>query len=337
MSRIPTIINYYGGKQKLARQIISVMPSHEHYIEVFCGGAAVFFNKSKSPRNCLNDFNGNLTNLYIQVRDNFEELAKKVYWTIYSREQYEKFYRLHDSGYKNCSDVDKALSFLFLIRASFNSQITTDFSASIDSNSANFNIALIERLEAAREKLDSVVIENRSFAEIIPKYDVKGSFFYLDPPYYVTCIDKQFYYEKTMSEFEHGRLAHLLADCKSPWILSYDDLPEVLELYKDFQIQRLSVKYSTGVQREIHTKAGERTKKISELLITNYKCKKPQLDMYDENPDLELDEIRDEERLAAEIHVRIKAEIEDDKLRKETRERPGPDKPTIEQGNLFNS
>ena len=45
MSRInlKTPISYYGGKQKLATKIISVLPDHTLYCEPFLGGAAVFF------------------------------------------------------------------------------------------------------------------------------------------------------------------------------------------------------------------------------------------------------------------------------------------------------
>ncbi len=300
MSLIPSIVNWYGGKNKLARQIISIIPDHEHYIEVFMGSAAVFFSKPKVARNTINDFNSNLVNLFIQVRDHYEELAEKVYWTLFSRQEYEKFYKLYNNNFEGITDLDRALMYLLLVRASFNSMTGLGFSASIKSNSANFNLALIERLKMAREKLDSVVIENRSFSEIIPKYDVSGSFLYLDPPYYVTVFDKaKHYYEKRMTELQHWDLQARLTKCKSPWIMSYDDLPEVVELYKDFNIMRTSVTYSLSNSKK-------RTKKISELLITNFKSKKPQLDFFDEK--VEMDEIDDKEKVQSEIHIKLKSE-----------------------------
>ena len=300
MSVIPNIVNWYGGKVKLARQIISVMPEHDHYVEVFMGGAAVFFAKPKVARNVLNDLNGNLVNLYAQVRDNFEALAEKIYWTLYSRTEYRKFYKLHQRDYEGIDDITRAMMYLFLVRANFNSRIGLGFSASIESNSANFNIALIERLKLAKEKLESVVIENRTFAEIIPKYDVDDAFLYLDPPYWVTMSEKG-YYEKVMSELQHLDLHYRLKNCKAPWLLSYDDVPEVVDLYKDFNIQRLSVSYSYGSKKS-------KTKKCDELLVANFKMKKPQLDIFDEN--VRFEEVPDEERDAAEIHIKLKHEQE---------------------------
>lgn len=320
MSLLPTIVNWYGGKQKLAHQIISIMPSHEHYVEVFMGSGAVFFNKPKVVKNTLNDSNHNLINLFIQVRDNFDELAEKVYWTLYSREEYKKFYRKYYAGFPDISDLDKALMYLFLVRASFNSRVGLGFSASIDSNSANFNLNLIDRMKLAREKLDGVVIENRDCNDIIRKYDVKGVLMYLDPPYYITLKEKT-YYEKVFSEKQHRDLAFWLSECKhAKWILSYDDIPEIVDLYKNFYTQRLSVTYSTGASEKRESKS--RIRKINELLICNFQPKKPQLDIFDESltkvefiDDNEKNSTTGNYRLKHEIELKKKLEGEDDSKR----------------------
>lgn len=330
MSLYPTIVNWYGGKVKLARQIISVMPEHEHYIEVFMGSAAVFFNKPKAPRNCINDINENLVNLFIQVRDNFDELAEKVYWTLYSRNQYKNFVKLYNSNFQDSNNIDRALAYLFLVRANFNSQIGTGFSASIDSNSANFNIALIERLKLARKHLDGVVIENRHYYEIIEKYDRDGSLFYLDPPYWVADNEK-FYYENRFKLQQHEVLALKLSNCKSPWILSYDDVPEIVDMYKEFNVMRIGVTYSLGKK--------SRVRKIDELLITNFKHKIPQLDIFDES--LEVEEVEDEEKYQAEADVKLKREIEYEKEKLERQNEQRKSRRLIDrestQTNLFSS
>jgi DNA adenine methylase len=326
MSLLPTIVNWYGGKQKLARQIISIMPEHQHYVEVFMGSAAVFFNKSKAPRNCINDVNENLTNLFIQVRDNFDELAEKAYWTLYSRKQYKSFVELYNNNFNNCNSIDRALAYFFLVRANFNSQIGTGFSASVDCNSANFNLNLIERLKLAREKLDGVVIENRQYYEIIEKYDRKESLIYLDPPYWVADHVK-WYYENRFDERQHILLASKLAKCKANWILSYDDIPEIVDYYKEFNLNRLSVKYVGGHKAT--------TRKVSELLITNFVHKKPQLDIFDETIDSEF--VDDDERTEAEKYVELKHEKEyAEKLKKEKNEPSRPNiKSTSEQQDFF--
>ncbi|QSH99083.1 DNA adenine methylase [Treponema phagedenis] len=43
-----TPISYYGGKQQLAKKIVSLIPEHKIYCEPFCGGAAILFAKEPS-------------------------------------------------------------------------------------------------------------------------------------------------------------------------------------------------------------------------------------------------------------------------------------------------
>jgi len=58
MTRTP--LTYYGGKQKLAAQIVALMPRHVAYLESFAGGAAVLFAKPPSERETLNDVDGQI-------------------------------------------------------------------------------------------------------------------------------------------------------------------------------------------------------------------------------------------------------------------------------------
>lgn len=39
---------YIGGKNRLAKHIISLLPEHTTYVEPFAGGAQVFFHKEPS-------------------------------------------------------------------------------------------------------------------------------------------------------------------------------------------------------------------------------------------------------------------------------------------------
>ncbi len=274
MALLPTIINWYGGKQKLARQIISIMPEHHHYVETFFGSGAIFFNKPKVPVNTINDINSDLVNLFVQVRDNFDKLAEKVYWTLYSHKEYRKFYKIHQNNYKGIDDVTRAMVYLFLIKTSFSGQIDTNFACSVDISTATFNLNLIERMRTAREKLDNVTIENLSYRKFMPKYLKSNEvLMYLDPPYWVSNKSPT-YYEHLFIQSDHRYLRDMLVDAKCKWILSYDEVPEIIKLYKDFNIMRISAKYPTGRRNQ--------SIKVNELLITNFRSKLPQLDIFDE-------------------------------------------------------
>ncbi len=78
-----SFIGWIGGKSHLKNQIISLIPSDSNrYIEV-CGGAGwVLFGKDKikGQMEVFNDVDGDLINLYKQIKYNCSALQKEVDW-----------------------------------------------------------------------------------------------------------------------------------------------------------------------------------------------------------------------------------------------------------------
>lgn len=58
------IIPWLGGKRRLADTIIPHFPAHQCYVEVFAGGAALYFMRPPAEVEVINDINGELVNLY---------------------------------------------------------------------------------------------------------------------------------------------------------------------------------------------------------------------------------------------------------------------------------
>ena len=111
------------------------------------------------------------------------------------------------------------------------------------------------------EKFSKIKIEqssctNLDFQNIIDDNSYK-SLIYLDPPYYVKGNEL---YQHGFSIEDHKRLMLSLKKTKHIWLLSYDDCPEIRELYSWAKIEELDVKYSIAGS----TKKGE-------LLISNKK------------------------------------------------------------------
>jgi DNA adenine methylase len=88
--KLKTPISYYGGKQKLANKIISVMPDHVLYAEPFTGGGAVFFAKEPSEVEVLNDTNKELINFYKVVQSDYVTLEMEIRISLHSRELHRK-------------------------------------------------------------------------------------------------------------------------------------------------------------------------------------------------------------------------------------------------------
>ena len=71
------IIPWIGGKRRLAELLIPRFPPHTCYVEVFAGGAAVFFARNPTDVEVLNDINGDLVNLYRVVTHHLEEFVRQ--------------------------------------------------------------------------------------------------------------------------------------------------------------------------------------------------------------------------------------------------------------------
>lgn len=97
------------------------------------------------------------------------------------------------------------------------------------------------------------------------------SLLYLDPPYYLKGNDL---YQCGFTQQDHERLATLLKATNHQWVLSYDDCPEIRELYKWAYIEPLDVNYSITALK--HKKTGKRLSRTKgELLISAEKVDEP--------------------------------------------------------------
>lgn len=70
---------WVGGKNYLAKEIINLMPEHKSYIEVFGGALSVFYQKSPSKIEVINDINDELINLHLCIRNKPQSLANILY------------------------------------------------------------------------------------------------------------------------------------------------------------------------------------------------------------------------------------------------------------------
>ncbi len=258
-----SFIAWVGGKRILAKKIISMMPEHHCYVEVFGGAGWVLFRKDPSPVEVYNDLNSDLVNLFRVVRDRLDEFMRRQYFLLSSRQEYHAFLKAIKEG-KFKDDIDRAIAFYYLIKNSFSSTIFGGWGYS-PARGPRYPRCL-DALEEARERLKNVYIENLSFDKLIPRWDRKDTLFYCDPPYFM-LLEKsgRSYYQCTFSPEEHRRLRDILKGIEGKFILSYDDHPEILKLYRKFNVIKTDpVRYS------INNRRNTPIRRVSELIITNF-------------------------------------------------------------------
>ena len=257
-----TPITYYGGKQQLAKYILSFIPPHQTYVEPFFGGGAVFFAKPFFPfytankyREVINDKDERVINFYRVCRnlDLFEQLLHKVKHTLYCKETYKEA----KEKLKSDDAVEKAWAFFFIINSSFNNDLYAGFANDFIKQKTFIN--KVERFSKNLYlRLRNVVIEKEDALEIIKKYDTKETFFYIDPPYF--NADMGHYGGYTQQDFRD--LLDLLTSVQGKFLLSsYES--ELLSSYN----------FHTITKKMYLPSSSKRDTKKTEVLSSNFDIK----------------------------------------------------------------
>lgn len=258
-----SFIGWVGGKRLLRKAIIAMMPSHKTYVEVFGGAGWVLFGKDPSEVEIYNDLNSDLINLFRIVRNNIDRFKRRLYFLLSSREEYQNFQRIMKSSGKFKDDIDRAIAFYYLIKSSFGSGIFTGWAFSPNQQPRPL---ITDDLEAARERLKKVYIDNLPFERLIGNWDRKETLFYCDPPYWMLIEKKgKSYYQHTFAPEDHERLRDMLKRIDGKVIISYDDHPVIRKLYRRFNI------HETGpVLYTMNNRRNTPERRVSELIITNF-------------------------------------------------------------------
>ncbi|MGI9951363.1 DNA adenine methylase [Moorellaceae bacterium AZ2] len=264
-------LKWVGGKSKICRKIASLMPPHDCYVEVFGGAGWVLFAKPPSSIEVFNDIDGELVNFFRVVKYRPQELIDAFKWDLVSREE---FYRLLSCHPDNMGEVERAHRFFYLLMASWGGELHLPrFQVSVDDGGKGNRLIgalrnLEERIMPAYRRLQGVIIENLDWRELVARYDKEGKsrvLMYFDPPYPNNPCNYRY---NMRALAEHKELVEVLRNLKAKFILSSYDLPEIREMYKEFNV--ISLSFPAGMPDASHKK---RTRN-REILVANYDIKK---------------------------------------------------------------
>lgn len=232
------IIPWIGGKRRLADLLLPRFPVHTCYVEVFAGGAALFFLRNPAEVEVINDVNGDLVNLYRVVKSHLEEFVRQFKWAISSR---EVFKWLQDTPPETLTDIQRAARFYYLQHQAFGGRVSGQ-SWGTATTAPPVNLLRIEEtLSMAHLRLASAYIEHLDWAACMDRYDRPHTLFYCDPPYWETEG-----YGVPFAWAEYERLAAKMKAIKGKAILSINDHPDIRQAFAGFQMERLEIDYTVG-------------------------------------------------------------------------------------------
>jgi DNA adenine methylase len=233
------IIPWIGGKRRLAKTILPMFPAHECYCEPFCGAGALYFLKTPSTSEVINDINSELVNLYRVVQHHLEEFIRQFKWSLISREMYKW---LQDTPSQVLTDIQRAARFYYLQKLAFGGKVSGQTFGISATSPPRLNLLRIEEdLSAAHLRLSRTCVEHLDWQQCIIKYDRPGTLFYLDPPYWQTEG-----YGVPFDLEQYKAMATLLNTIRGKAILSINDHPDIRAIFAGFSMQVESLVYTVG-------------------------------------------------------------------------------------------
>lgn len=267
-------LRYPGGKGKLAPfmglMINKMDIKNGTYIEPFAGGAGValmLLMEGYVEDIVINDYDKAIYSVWRAIVKDSENFVDRILHTKVDIEEWKKQKEVY-VGQNDKYSLDLAFATFFLNRTN-RSGILKGGPIGGFEQMGNYGIdarynaeRLVERIRGIAKYKKHIKVYNKeivSFIEnVLPHYG-QNSLTYFDPPYFNKGPEL---YKNFFGKQDHAKIARLiLNEVPGNWIITYDDTPEIVELYQQQCIRRYDLNYSVA-----------NTGKSSEIIIFNDEC-----------------------------------------------------------------
>lgn len=255
-------LRYPGGKGKLEAFMELLIEKTGHlggiYIEPFAGGAGIaleLLEKNLVNEIVINDLDKGIYSFWKAILTETDRFINDIRTIPLTINEWNRQRTILDDDCRYSYELGFATFYLNrtnrsgIIRGGVMGGIEQSGSWRMD---ARFNRnELINRIiKIARRKRDIHVYNKdvNSFVQnYLPRYE-DNSFVYFDPPYFEK--GKQLYLN-FFSYDDHVRIERMinnLVNCD--WVITYDDVPEIVEIYQEHIMRRFDLNYSAAVKRK---------------------------------------------------------------------------------------
>ncbi|HMQ01595.1 MAG TPA: DNA adenine methylase [Candidatus Doudnabacteria bacterium] len=250
-------LRYPGGKNKISPFLKDVVLKNKLkngvYIEPYAGGASIALTlliEGYVSEIIINDYDKSVYAFWHSIINKTDGFCNKIRNTKVNINVWKKQKRIQ-SNKERARLFDLGFSTFFLNRTNRSGILkagpiggmTQDSEWSIGDR---FNKKrLINQIELIAKYKKQIKIYNwdsvRLVNEISGKLPTK-TLIYFDPPYYIKGKDLYINYYK---HNDHVLVANMISNIKgSKWIVSYDKVPEILNLYRQYSKRKYNLNYS---------------------------------------------------------------------------------------------
>lgn len=257
--RYSSPLRYPGGKGRLANYIGLLFSVNQlidgQYVEPYAGGAGIafylLFNEYIQDIH-LNDIDESIYAFWHSVIFETEELCQRIRDKPVSIAEWRKQKHIRENS-KDFDLLDLGFSTFFLNRTNRSGIITGGVIGGIEQIGkwkidARYNKEnLIERIKRIARYKSRIHLYNENaydFLKDVSPALTNRVLIYLDPPYY---NKGQELYENHYQHEDHVLIAQLVAEnIDKNWIITYDNLPVIQELYSKFRHLTYNISYSAS-------------------------------------------------------------------------------------------
>ena len=262
MAATASPLRYPGGKSCLYPLIAEVLRvnrlEHRQYAEPFAGGCGLalglLYGGHVSDIH-INDIDDGVWAFWESALNHTDDLALLVERTPVTVDEWHRQRRIHLDG-NWCDPVTLGFATFFLNRTNRSGVIKrAGIIGGLGQNGrykidCRFNrdnlVRRIRRVSKYRSRIylsriDALEFIRRSASELPAQ-----SFFYVDPPYFSKGSRL---YTNFFEIADHAKLASSLLSMQHPWIVTYDNEPDIRRLYRSRRQLQFEVSYSLEVKR----------------------------------------------------------------------------------------
>ncbi len=258
-------LRYPGGKSRFSRLLASFIQSNDIqdgvYVEPYAGGAGAGLNLLFSEyvdSIVLNDADRMIYLFWKAILNDTEEFICLVERTLVSVEEWQRQKKIFLKE-EAATKTEQGFSTFYLNRCNRSGILNGGLIGGKSQTGkwrldARFNKKeLIRRIEKIAEYKARISIYNfdaiQFMKRIASPLGISGKrlLVYLDPPYFSKGDQLYLNYYDAAG---HAKLSkYILKQTAFKWIISYDDTPEIRELYSGMDVQEVSLYYSANVKR----------------------------------------------------------------------------------------
>lgn len=253
-------LRYPGGKTQLTPFVIDLLRSNDLldgvYVEPFAGGAGIAWKlllDNFVSSIWINDIDPAIYSFWASVIRHTDELCELIESTPVTIDEWHKQREVQKC--KTSKIVELGFSTFFLNRTNRSGILKAGVIGGLKQNGnylldCRFNkkelLKKIQRIALYKQRIKLTKIDAEQFIKVEIKKLPERSLINIDPPYYkqgpgLYC---SFYKHE-----DHVNLASAIKQIAQPWMLTYDDAPEIRSLYSDLPSISKSLNYSAQVKR----------------------------------------------------------------------------------------